>query len=78
MDNLNYHHLRYFREVAREGNLTRTAEKVNLSQSALSNPDQAVGNAPRPCAVRTLRAPAPFDGSWPDRAGLCRPHLRHR
>ncbi|WP_420338675.1 LysR family transcriptional regulator [Roseibium sp.] len=36
MDNLNYHHLRYFREVAHEGNLTRTAERVNLSQSALS------------------------------------------
>lgn len=36
MDNLNYHHLRYFREVAHEGNLTRTAERVNMSQSALS------------------------------------------
>lgn len=36
MDQLNYHHLRYFREVAHEGNLTRTAERVNLSQSALS------------------------------------------
>ncbi|EFO34543.1 LysR family transcriptional regulator [Roseibium sp. TrichSKD4] len=36
MDNLNYHHLRYFREVAHEGNLTRNAERVNLSQSALS------------------------------------------
>ncbi|WP_150526193.1 LysR family transcriptional regulator [Roseibium sediminis] len=36
MDNLNYHHLRYFREVAHEGNLTRTAQRVNLSQSALS------------------------------------------
>lgn len=36
MDRLNYHHLRYFREVAREGNLTRVAEQVNLSQSALS------------------------------------------
>lgn len=36
MDSLNYHHLRYFREVAREGNLTRTATRVNLSQSALS------------------------------------------
>ncbi|MGV2974540.1 LysR family transcriptional regulator [Roseibium alexandrii] len=36
MDNLNYHHLRYFREVAHEGNLTRTAERVNLSQSAIS------------------------------------------
>ena len=36
MDRLNYHHLRYFREVAHTGNLTRTAELVNLSQSALS------------------------------------------
>ncbi len=36
MDSLNYHHLRYFREVAREGNLTRAAARVNLSQSALS------------------------------------------
>ncbi|MEL6792163.1 MAG: LysR family transcriptional regulator [Pseudomonadota bacterium] len=36
MDTLNYHHLRYFREVAREGNLTRAAERLNLSQSALS------------------------------------------
>lgn len=36
MDNLNYHHLRYFREVAHEGNLTRAAARVNLSQSALS------------------------------------------
>mgnify|MGYP001179803242 CR=1 FL=1 len=33
---LNYHHLRYFEEVAREGNLTRAAERLNLSQSALS------------------------------------------
>lgn len=36
MEQLNYHHLRYFREVANEGNLTRTAERLNLSQSALS------------------------------------------
>ncbi|MFH1500028.1 MAG: LysR family transcriptional regulator [Verrucomicrobiota bacterium] len=33
---LNYHHLRYFREIAREGNLTRAAEKLNLSAPALS------------------------------------------
>lgn len=33
---LNYHHLRYFQAVAHEGNLTRAAEKLNLSQSALS------------------------------------------
>lgn len=34
--NLNYHHLRYFWAVAHDGNLTRTAKRLNLSQSALS------------------------------------------
>lgn len=33
---LNYNHLRYFRAVAHTGNLTRTAEQLNVSQSALS------------------------------------------
>ena len=33
---LNYHHLRYFRFIARELNLTRAAEKLNLSAPALS------------------------------------------
>ncbi|MCC1491976.1 LysR family transcriptional regulator [Cognatishimia sp. F0-27] len=37
METLNYHHLRYFREVAHEGNLTRAADRLNLSQSALSS-----------------------------------------
>ncbi|NBC88569.1 MAG: LysR family transcriptional regulator [Alphaproteobacteria bacterium] len=36
MANLNYNHLRYFWAVAHEGNLTRTAERLNVSQSALS------------------------------------------
>ena len=36
MPELNYLHLRYFRAVAHDGNLTRAAEKLNLSQSALS------------------------------------------
>ncbi len=36
MSELNYHHLRYFRAVAHDGNLTRAAERLNLSQSALS------------------------------------------
>ena len=36
MRNLNYNHLRYFWAVAHEGSLTRAAEHMNLSQSALS------------------------------------------
>lgn len=36
MARLNYNHLRYFWAVAHEGNLTRTADALNLSQSALS------------------------------------------
>jgi LysR family transcriptional activator of nhaA len=36
MARLNYNHLRYFWAVAHDGNLTRTAERLNLSQSALS------------------------------------------
>nr|WP_284280824.1 MULTISPECIES: LysR family transcriptional regulator [Limnobacter] len=33
---LNFHHLYYFWSVAKEGNLTRTAEALHVSQSALS------------------------------------------
>ena len=33
---LNYHHLHYFWAVAREGNLTRAAQHLGVSQSALS------------------------------------------
>jgi LysR family transcriptional regulator, transcriptional activator of nhaA len=36
MRDLNYNHLRYFWTVAHEGNLTRAAARINLSQSALS------------------------------------------
>lgn len=36
MADLNYNHLRYFWAVACDGNLTRTAERLNVSQSALS------------------------------------------
>ncbi|MCB1279324.1 LysR family transcriptional regulator [Prosthecobacter sp.] len=33
---LNYHHLRYFRAIASEGSLTKAAQHLKLSQSALS------------------------------------------
>lgn len=36
MSRLNYHHLYYFWRVATEGNLTRVAQQLHVSQSALS------------------------------------------
>ncbi|MEQ9246651.1 MAG: LysR family transcriptional regulator [Nitratireductor sp.] len=36
MAELNYNHLRYFQTVAHEGNLTRAAQRLNVSQSAVS------------------------------------------
>jgi LysR family transcriptional activator of nhaA len=33
---LNYHHLRYFWAIAREGGLTKAATKLNVAQSAIS------------------------------------------
>lgn len=36
MSRLNYHHLQYFWHVAKIGNLTKAAEKLHISQSALS------------------------------------------
>ena len=37
MSFLNYHHLRYFRAIAMERTLTQAAERLNISQSALSS-----------------------------------------
>ena len=36
MADINFNHLRYFWQVAHDGNLTRTAARLNLSQSAVS------------------------------------------
>ncbi|MCB1988734.1 MAG: LysR family transcriptional regulator, partial [Burkholderiaceae bacterium] len=36
MTQLNYHHLRYFWAVAKEGNLTRAARQLHVAQSAMS------------------------------------------
>jgi LysR family transcriptional activator of nhaA len=36
MSFLNYHHLRYFRAIATEGSLTKAAQHLKISQSALS------------------------------------------
>ncbi|HET8706799.1 MAG TPA: LysR family transcriptional regulator [Pseudomonadales bacterium] len=37
MRNLNFHHLYYFWNVAKEGHLTRAAQRLHVSQSALSS-----------------------------------------
>lgn len=37
MARLNYHHLQYFWHVVKMGNLTKAAEKLHISQSALSS-----------------------------------------
>ncbi|MEP6781540.1 MAG: LysR family transcriptional regulator [Gemmatimonadaceae bacterium] len=36
LQRLNFHHLHYFWAVAKDGNLTRTAERLRVAQSALS------------------------------------------
>ena len=36
VEQINFHHLRYFWAVARDGNLTRTAARLRVAQSALS------------------------------------------
>ena len=53
---LNYNHLRYFWAVAHDGNLTRTAGALNVTQSALSVQIRKLEGQPRPRAVRAARA----------------------
>jgi LysR family transcriptional activator of nhaA len=59
MATLNYNHLRYFWAVAHDGNLTRTAERLNVTQSALSvqirKLEASIGHALFARAGRQLR-----------------------
>ena len=41
MTHLNFHHLRYFLAVAQAGTLTKAAERLNVSPSAVSVQVQA-------------------------------------
>jgi LysR family transcriptional activator of nhaA len=45
MDFLNYHHLRYFWVAAKEGGLTRAAEKLHVSQPSICTQIQALERA---------------------------------
>jgi LysR family transcriptional activator of nhaA len=49
VEEINFHHLRYFWAVAKDGNLTRTAARLRVAQSALSSQiqqlEEQVGNA---------------------------------
>jgi LysR family transcriptional activator of nhaA len=49
VDQINFHHLRYFWSVAKDGNLTRTATRLRVAQSALSSQiqqlEQQLGHA---------------------------------
>jgi LysR family transcriptional activator of nhaA len=54
---LNFHHLHYFWAVAKEGNLTRAAKRLNVAQSALSTQiRQLEGQLGQPLFVREGRA----------------------
>jgi LysR family transcriptional regulator, transcriptional activator of nhaA len=56
VEQLNFHHLRYFWAVAREGNLTRTAARLRVAQSALSSQIQQLeAQLGEPLFVRTGR-----------------------
>ena len=56
MTNLNYHHLHYFWAVAKEGNLTRAATRLHVSQSALSTQIQKLeAQVGQPLFARTGR-----------------------
>jgi LysR family transcriptional regulator, transcriptional activator of nhaA len=59
MTHLNYHHLHYFWAVAKEGNLTRAATHLHVSQSALSTQirqlEQQIGQSLFVRAARSMK-----------------------
>ncbi|MEO1154159.1 MAG: LysR family transcriptional regulator, partial [Pseudomonadota bacterium] len=55
MADFNYHHLRYFQIVAHEGNLTRAAQHLNVSQSAVSTQIKQRGHRVKAHAQRAGR-----------------------
>ena len=59
MPSLNFHHLHYFWAVAKEGNLTRAAARLHVSQSALSTQirqlEQQIGSPLFTRAARRLQ-----------------------
>lgn len=53
VEQINFHHLRYFWAVAKDGNLTRTAARLRVAQSALSSQIQQLeGQLGSPLFVR--------------------------
>ena len=60
MKSLNFNHLRYFWAVAHEGNLTRAAERLNLSQSALSVQIQKLEHLHQPREVSAFLEAGPL------------------
>ena len=79
MSPLNFHHLRYFWAVAKEGNLTRAAAPAARLAVGAVGPDQAARGRARPAPVPADRA-APSRLTEAGRLALdyAETHLRHR
>ena len=55
MSRLNFRHLHYFWAVAKEGNLTRAATHLHVSQSALSTQIKQLEELVTPLLAETYR-----------------------
>jgi DNA-binding transcriptional LysR family regulator len=76
MARLNFHHLHYFWAVAKEGHLTRAAQRLHVSQSALSAQIKLLEEQLGAGAVRARGAAAEADRGRAGRARICRVDLR--